>query len=85
MGEQVRDQQGTVYRLEEELGAGGQGKVFAVADNARLAVKRFHDEILSDKDCARLRLKVAALRQKQLDRKLPAAAWPQFSVFTGGG
>src|SRR5512132_910661 len=81
MGEQVRDQQGALYSLGNELGEGGQGKVFEVDGHPRLVVKRFHDRLLASDDCEPLYRKVAALQEKRLDRHLPEAAWPQFPVF----
>jgi DNA-binding helix-hairpin-helix protein with protein kinase domain len=84
-GDQVYDQQGTLYILGSQLGEGGQGKVFAVDSHPRLVIKRFHDSLLQSEDAAPLKRKVEALQQKRIDLTLSGGAWPQFSVCGEGG
>lgn len=78
----VRDEQGRSFPLGERLGEGGQGEVFSVEGEPELVIKRFFPRVLADDQDQKLRRKVTALQEKQLERLVPTAAWPRFSVYS---
>jgi DNA-binding helix-hairpin-helix protein with protein kinase domain len=70
-GPTLYDQEGRPVRLGSELGKGGEGSVFAVAGDPKLAAKVYHQPIAPQKA-----EKLAAMVHQRSEGLLEVAAWP---------
>ncbi len=68
----VTDMAGTIVPLGEEIGIGGEGRVFAVQGKAHLAAKLYHKGALPEDSAMKLR----AMVEIGADQLAPIYAWP---------
>jgi DNA-binding helix-hairpin-helix protein with protein kinase domain len=69
------DASGRPLRLGAELGRGGEGSVYAVADRSDVVAKLYHHAPGTDKSA-----KIVAMAKLGSDRLLKLAAWPTSSI-----
>jgi DNA-binding helix-hairpin-helix protein with protein kinase domain len=76
----IYDEQRQPRRLGEQIGSGGQGDVYALAENPNIVVKIFNQEKLQER--SKLREKVGVqIRVLEDLIKSPYVTWPQIEVF----
>ena len=68
----VTDMAGTIVPLGEEIGVGGEGRVFAVQGKPKLAAKLYHKGALPDDSALKLR----AMVDIGADKLASISAWP---------
>src|SRR6185437_1379293 len=73
------DASGRALRLGAELGRGGEGSVFALADRTDFVAKLYHHAPNTEKAA-----KIVAMAKLGSERLLKLAAWPTSAIHAGG-
>ncbi len=72
--------EGRLHRLDHRIGKGGEGIVYSLGNDNRLAVKLYNPSEASGKQA-----KIAAMVQAQIAGRAPLVAFPLFQAFSRSG